>query len=250
MLVEIDGAEPDLAVLAHRALVNYGHFSALQVRSGRTRGLAAHLARLAAATRRLWELDLDADLVRDRLRHALRGTADASVRVDVFRLPGAPAVSLMVSVRPPVDAPTVPQRLRTVTYERPVAGIKHIGTFAQIHLGEQAERAGYDDALLLGADGRVLETTMANIGFVRAGRLIWPDGPVLPGITGLLLDTVLPHSAEPVHPADLAGFDAAFLSYSPGIVAVGAVDDVGLPADPAAFALVTAAYAALPWDEL
>ncbi|WP_207939157.1 hypothetical protein [Actinomadura darangshiensis] len=46
MLIEVDGRPATAEALAHPAIVNYGHFTAMQVRSGRVRGLAAHLRRL------------------------------------------------------------------------------------------------------------------------------------------------------------------------------------------------------------
>ena len=54
-----------------RALGSYGHFTAMQVRAGATRGLPLHLARLDAANRELFGVPL-------------AGQADASVRVYVY----------------------------------------------------------------------------------------------------------------------------------------------------------------------
>src|ERR1700739_3822058 len=53
----------------------------MQVRDGRTRGLDLHLARLDAAHRDIYGKSLDGNLVRARIRHALDGQPDASVRV-------------------------------------------------------------------------------------------------------------------------------------------------------------------------
>ena len=77
-----------------------------------------------------------------------------------------------MAVRAPVDPAEVPQRLRSVRYVRPVAHLKHVGTFAQIYYGQEAERAGFDDALLVTGQGEAAETTIANIGFVVGGRVV------------------------------------------------------------------------------
>ena len=72
MIVEIDGAPASAEAWRDLALEHYGHFTAMQVRAGRTRGLDLHLRRLDAASRELFGQPLPASLVRDRIRHALR----------------------------------------------------------------------------------------------------------------------------------------------------------------------------------
>jgi branched-subunit amino acid aminotransferase/4-amino-4-deoxychorismate lyase len=100
--VEIDGrpANADaLALIEHHA---WGHFTAMQVRDGRTRGLDLHLARLQAAHRAMYGAELDGTLIRDRVRHALDGTPDASVRVYGYW------AGLIVTVRRPETMPARP----------------------------------------------------------------------------------------------------------------------------------------------
>ena len=84
MTAELDGRPVDADAARVLALGSYGHFTAMQVRNGATRGLALHLARLDAANRELFDLSLDGDRVRARIRHALGDRTDASVRVYVF----------------------------------------------------------------------------------------------------------------------------------------------------------------------
>jgi branched-subunit amino acid aminotransferase/4-amino-4-deoxychorismate lyase len=98
--------------------VNYGHFTAMQIRGGKVRGLELHLARLATATRELFGTELDGNRVRGHIRHALGRLVDASVFVTVFWPDAEDQPSVMVTVRPPVDVPTAPQRLQSVTYQR------------------------------------------------------------------------------------------------------------------------------------
>ena len=75
-----------------------GHFTALQVRDGKTLGLEFHLARLDAATRELFGLGLDGDRVRRYFRHTLADDVeDATVRVNVFRPGTDDDISVMVS---------------------------------------------------------------------------------------------------------------------------------------------------------
>ncbi|WIX75724.1 hypothetical protein QRX50_30085 [Amycolatopsis carbonis] len=57
---ELNGAEPGAVQLA-RVLGGYSHFTAMQVRDGRVRGLDLHLTRLASSTRLLFGSELDLD---------------------------------------------------------------------------------------------------------------------------------------------------------------------------------------------
>lgn len=253
MRVEIDGGPPTAAALHHRAVVNFGHYTSMQVREGRVRGLDLHLRRLRSATRELFNTDLDADRVRGYLRSTLEDDGSATVRVDVFRLPTAEVPSVMVSTRPPVEAPTNPQGLRTVVYERPVAHLKHAGTFGQIYYGELAGREGFDDALLVGPDGAVFEGGITNIGFVDGDRVVWPEGPMLDGVTMQLLDRALPvygmaTSHRAVWLSEVESFAAVFVSNSTGIAPVNRVDSMELSIDEDAMGSIRRAYQAIPWD--
>ncbi|MCP9979993.1 aminotransferase class IV family protein [Actinomadura madurae] len=246
MRIEVNGRPATAEALAHPALVNYGHFTAMQVRGGRVRGLDAHLRRLDAATRELFGTGLDADRVRDLIRHAT-GDEDASVRVNVHRPDAEPVIQ--VAVRPPVEAPSSPQGLLPVVYERPVPHIKHVGGFGQIHFGLQAQRAGFDDALLVLRDGRVAEGGITNIGFFRDGGVVWPDAPMLRGITMHLIDERLRPGREEIRPDDLPTFDGAFVTNSLGVAPVTRIGDVTYQVSDL-MASVDKAYASVPWDRI
>ena len=167
--------------------------------------------------------------------------------------PGGDELSVMVTVRPPVEAPEQPQRLESVHYIRPVAHIKHVGTFAQIYYGRLAEERGFDDALLTGPHGELYETTTANLGFVDGDTVVWPEGPVLTGITQQLIDrhakaVGLTTVERPVAPDELPSFRAAFVTNSLGVAPVGEIDGLELPTDTAALERVRSAYDAEPWE--
>jgi hypothetical protein len=105
--LEIDGvpASPDRLWATVSA---YGHFTAMQVRNGRVRGVALHLERLKAANQEAFGVGLDGERVRALVRHALGDTRDASVRVYVFDAPGGPLPSAIgrpapMSTRPPTE---------------------------------------------------------------------------------------------------------------------------------------------------
>jgi len=248
--IEIDGAPPTPARL-WEVVSAYGHFTAMQVRGGKVRGLDLHLRRLAAANREAFGAGLDGDRVRALVRHALDGTRDASVRVYVFEAPGEPAT--MVTVRPPAEM-AARWRLQPARYQRPDPHIKHVAT-DQGHHRRRAERDGFDDAVLVGPGGEVAETTLANVGFLDGPAVVWPDAPLLRGITMQLLERELARRGVPlrrsaVRLADLASLDGAFVSSARGVGAVTAIGDVAFPAEPEGLRLLAETYAAVPWDAI
>ena len=231
----VDGGHPEMDALIRRATVNYGHFTSMQVRNHAVKGFDLHMARLYAASKELHDADLDTQRVRAYLKAGLAGAGDASARIDVW--PAASPESaehIMVTVSDPEPAPAGPLALKSVSYQRPVAQIKHAGSFAQIFHLKQVQKAGFDDALLLGNHGELSETAIANIGFIQGGTIIWPEAEALCGVTWQLLNQIstaqgIPASLCPIHLQELSKFDAAFTASSRGITSVGRIDDVEFP---------------------
>ena len=252
--IEIDGVAATVERLSAAAPAGYGHFTAMQVREHRVRGLDLHLARLDAANRELFGAGLDPATVRALIRHALSdGTGDASVRVYVCEMPGGPSV--MVTVRPPGGMPPGPWRLQTVPYQRTLAHIKHLGDFGQGYFGRLAQRNGFDEALLTGPGGVIAEGSITNIAFFDGDCILWPDAPALDGITMQLLESQLPARGVPSRrtPVDVSGlrsFRAAFVTNSRGIAPVGQIDDISLPVDGALLAVLTEAHESAGWDHI
>ncbi|GAB4050457.1 aminotransferase class IV family protein [Catellatospora paridis] len=247
---EIDGRAADaeaLALIEHRA---WGHFTAMQVRDGRTRGLDLHLARLQAAHRAMYDRDIDAGQIRDRVRHALDGIPDASVRVYGYWN------GLIVTVRRPEQTPPRPHAMGSQHFQRPLAGLKHPGSgAAQGYFLDRALAAGFDEALLVGADGTIAEGAITNVGFWRAGTIVWPDAPALPGITMLVLRRAftahgVTQGRASVLLADLAAYDGMFLCNSRGWAPVDRVDDTPVPVPAGMTDAIARAYDSAPWESI
>jgi branched-subunit amino acid aminotransferase/4-amino-4-deoxychorismate lyase len=248
--IEIDGV-PAAPEQLWETTSGYGHFTAMQVRDGKARGIELHLRRLRAANREAFGAGLDGDRVRALIRHALGDTKDASVRVYVFEAAGEP--STIVTVKGPAEMAT-PQRLQSAHYQRPNPHIKHVTT-DQGFYRRQAQGNGFDDALLVGPDDVVSETTLANIGFFDGEAVVWPDAPMLHGITMQLLERELAGRGMPmrratVRPRDIASLDGAFLSSARGIATVTAVDELRLPVEPKGLRALVEAYASVGWDSI
>jgi branched-subunit amino acid aminotransferase/4-amino-4-deoxychorismate lyase len=252
--IEIDGRGATVAELSAVAPAGYGHFTAMQVRNRRVRGLPLHLARLDAANREMFGAGLDTATVLGHVRHALgEQTRDASVRVYVCAAPDGPAV--IVTVRPPAQPPAGPWRLQTVPYQRSLAHIKHIGDFGQGYYGRLAHDNGFDEALLTAPDGAICEGSITNIGFSDGTGVVWPAAPALAGVTMQILERQLPgHGIQsrrnPVAISGLGSFAAAFVTNSHGIAPVGQIDDLTLPVDAPLMQTLAQAYESAGWDPL
>lgn len=248
--LELNGRAATVADLAP-ALGGYGHFTAMQVRGWQVRGLGFHLARLDAATRELFGMPLSGEQVLRHLRHALAdGPGDASVRVNVYSPDG-----ILVTVRPPAEMPAGPLSLCPVPYQRPFAHIKHVGGFAQGHYIKLVEQRGFDEPLLVGADGLVAEGAITNIGFVEGDAILWPQAPMLHGIGMQVLQRELaaagvPQTHRRVTLTDLASLDGAFVTNSRGIATVGRVGEKPLSRASPLLARVLELFAHAPWDPI
>jgi branched-subunit amino acid aminotransferase/4-amino-4-deoxychorismate lyase len=247
--IEVNGHEADEAAVSLLEHEGWGHFTAMQVRHGRTRGLGLHLARLAAAHREVYGRALSGEEVRARVRHALDSQPDASIRVYGYW------AGLIVTVREPRDMPRRPHSMTALHFQRPLARLKHVGSWGQGWFREVALAAGVDDGLLVDEAGRISEGTVTNVGFWRDGTVIWPDAPKLPGVTMLLLRRQLtaagiPQAETPVRVQDLAGYDGMILCNARGWAPVGRVDDLMIPQDEAFTGVMAAAIDRCPWEEI
>jgi branched-subunit amino acid aminotransferase/4-amino-4-deoxychorismate lyase len=252
--IEIDGVSAAAEQLGTIALSGFGHFTAMQVRGRRVRGMRYHIARLESASHELFGVGIDEQLLRGWISHALADdVTDASVRVYVHE--GAQEPATMVTVRSPGVMLASPWRLRSVPYQRPVAHIKHIADFGQRYYQRLAHATGFDEALLTGPDGIISEGSITNIGCFDGTTVIWPAAPALAGITMQLLESALAaaglQSARAhVRISDLSSFAGVFVTNARGIAPVGQVDDVTLPVNQQLMDRIAASYESVPWDSV
>ncbi|WP_401741958.1 aminotransferase class IV family protein [Stenotrophomonas geniculata] len=242
------------------ALVNYGHFTSLQVRDHAVQGLDLHLARLSHATRELFGSELDMAQVRAWMVQALRqaGQGDASLRVTVysrhfdFRNPLVAApVDVLVAVSEPV-ALTAAKRVRSVALQRELPHIKHVGTFGLFAERRAAMAEGFDDVLFVTADGEMSEGSTWNLAVHDGERLLWPQAPALRGTAEALLKQYWPgaQATQPLRLAEMAGVKAAFACNASGLWALEAIDGHVLPGSQALAEQGRAVLAAVAWDGL
>lgn len=248
------------------AQVNYGHFTALQVRGGRAQGMELHLARLGQGNAELFDAALDEAQVRAWMAQAAAEQGgDCSLRVAVFARGfdhRQPLRALQADVLVSATAPARPSgkaiRVRSVAFVRPFPHLKHVATFPLFQHRRLAMRDGYDDALFVdgtGADARVVEGTVWNIGFWDGRGITWPAGPALRGTAEQLLQAGLGtlgcmQQVRPVALGEVGDFAAAFAANASGVQRIAAIDTVEFAPSPELDALLASAAAHAPWEPL
>lgn len=244
------------------ALVNYGHFTSIQVRDHAVQGIELHRKRLLTGTRELFGTDLDFDGVRVQMRAAVADMPDCTLRVTVFsrkfdyRVPAeASEPDVLVSLAAASPPRTLPLRVKSFCFQRPLPHIKHVGTFPLFHYRRQAIAAGFDDALFVDDAGLIGEGSIWNLGFWHQGGVVWPQAPALRGTAERMLQMALDRQGirqvtRPVILGETREFEAAFACNAGGLQPIAAID--GTPLDPAhqGISLLGAAAASWPWEAI
>nr|WP_183196398.1 aminotransferase class IV [Brevundimonas mediterranea] len=253
----IDGLPATADDLAHQALVNYGAYTSFRVEHGAVRGLDLHLARLDQAAVELFGESPGEAEFRRLIALAVVGRDKAWLRVSLFspeighRNPsfvGRPKVMTVVSPPPPPLATQM--RVTTVPHVRETPHLKHVATFGQTRVRRAARAAGFDDALFVDDQGHVSEGVTWNIGFIQGDRIVWPQAPMLAGVTQVLIarglaGLGLSSQTRAVHLSEIASFDGAFLcnSATPACP-ITAIDDTVFAVDPTLLTAIKTAWAA------
>lgn len=260
--IEVNGRAPDLAQTHRLAGVNYGHFTSMQVRDRGVRGLALHFARLADGNEEFfgWRPGLDDEhRLRGLILRALGDEKDASVRVSY--VPGAdrwgpPDVVVQVG-DPASDEPAAPLRVRIdPDFRREWPEQKHAATMGLIRAQRLAVAAGYDDALSVGADGLVREGSVWNVAFFNGDQVVWPQAPMLKGVTMVLLQVAMtmqgvPWTMRPVPISELLDFTAAVAVNSRTVrQEIASIDDIIYPAGDKLAELMAETWSSVPFDAL
>ncbi len=220
-----------------------GLFETLPVIAGRLLEPERHIARLIASARALGLPVPDATI----LERAIESTMhDAGPDVGIVRvtwsrggggrgyappLPGEGATPrLVVAAYPaPPAPPGAGLHLASVRGVTPgeLAGHKTLSAIHYVVAADRARAAGADDALLIDARGRVLETTVANVFAVLAGRVTTAPStlPLFPGIGRARAIAAASAAEQAFDLAALSRADEAFaVSAVRGIVPIVSVD--------------------------
>jgi len=180
-----------------------GLFETIPVRGGRPFEAERHLARMIASAQVLGLPVPEATAVERAIAATLH---DAGATAGVVRITwsrgsggrgyapplagegGAPRLLVVAYPPPPPPAggPESGLHLASVRGVTPgdLAAHKTLSAIHYVVAADRARAAGADDALLIDARGRILETTVANVFTVIAGRVVTPPAtlPLLAGI--------------------------------------------------------------------
>lgn len=226
--------EATVSILDEGFLRGDGAFEVILLYGGRPFELEDHLRRLSASCRSL-SLECPLDLL----------AADIATVVEhcpflptcVLRIVITRGGTRVVFVQPHVRAPVV-SRLRPVVYQpQPVlVGSKSLSYAANMQALRAARGAGFDDALLVTPEGRVLEAQTASVFWVTpAGELCTP--PLSDGILDSITRRVIGRCVEVVERScsleTIVAANEVFLAGTAReIQAVSAIGEVQLPAAP------------------
>jgi branched-subunit amino acid aminotransferase/4-amino-4-deoxychorismate lyase len=140
-------------------------------------------------------------------------------------------------------------------FQRPIARLKHVGSWAQGRFHDLATAGGFDEGLLIDETGRISEGNITNVGFWRNGSVVWPTAPKLDGIMMLVLQRQLrlggvPQIEAVVRVHELAFYQGMILCNSRGWAPVSRVDTMSIPHDQAFTNVISAAYGGCPLDQI
>lgn len=254
-LVSIDGAlhAPDdakVSVYDRGFLYGDSVFETIRTYGGVPFALDEHMARLARSAERVAiPLPIPLDAFADEIRRAVAaaGNAESYARAMLTRGVGplgldptlATAPLRVVIVEPLASLPAAVYRdgvaVVTVQTERAgdaAPGAKVSNYLASLLALRKAREAGAHEAVVLDAQGRVIEGTTSNVFAVRGGALVTPpeEAGILPGITrarllGIAAEQGIAVRLERLDAGELAAADEVFLSSTlREIVPVVAID--------------------------
>lgn len=258
--IHIDGRPATMDDLIPLTFAGFAHFTAMQVRDGRVRGMDLHLARLRTASLDFFGVALPDERLRSLLRVAIEdGPAEQSLTATIFSRSGEftsdgldaePAV--LVRTGPASNGRAGPLRLAAVNFERPLPTIKHVGEAAKTYYLHQAVRQGFDDAAFVDGRGRLSEATIWNLVFWDGEAVIWPEAAMLAGVTMAIVSRQLerlgvPQRREEITLARLGELSGAAVmnSWTPG-VPVANIGSIELPTAKGLMELLHKAYEAEP----
>ena len=237
-----NGAPATLEQLEHIASSSYGCYTFFQVRDRQVRGLHLHLARLIANAQELFGEAPTTELLLTHISAAVASDKPCSVRVTLIGpdhqtvLSGQPLTpDVAITVLPPRDEHPPAISVRSAHYQRETPHVKHLGTHGLVRETRAARQAGYDDALLIDAHGRISEGTTWNLLVHEGSGWVWPEAPMLAGVTAALLrramdDHSIGHRTAPLLAADLDERTAAFALNSSAHRPIRAIDGRALSA--------------------
>lgn len=259
-VTHLNGQPATAGQLAPLSFAGFAHFTAMQIREGRVRGLDLHLQRLRTASMELFGHAMPDDRVREYLSAALDGgPRDVSLVATMYSRTGeftsrssATEPAVLIRTGPPSSGPAGPLALSIVEYERVLPSIKHVGEVAKTYYMRKAVEQGFDDAAFVDRHGSFSEASIWNLAFWDGECVVWPNAAMLTGITMSIIRRQLqrlgvPQRAQQIKLENLPELSTAVVmnSWTPG-VPVSRMGVVNLSEAPTFLGILQQAYDAEP----
>jgi len=215
------------------AFSGFAHFTAIQVRNRKIKGLDLHLERLKQASLALYGRSITDTLICSYLRLAIENApVDHSLTITIYSPKGEFTVqsmdiepAMLIRISAPANGPVGPLRLAAINYERPLTEIKHVGEIGKTYYLHQAVKQGFDDAMFVNNNGHVSEGSIWNLVFWDGESVIWPKARMLKGtmmgvVQRQLLRLNIPQREAFITISQLTGFQGAAVmnSWTPGVI--------------------------------
>lgn len=210
-----------------------GLFETIAVKKAAPKRLPAHLARLREGAavlgipvpytdERIAVLASSVIAGNEMREGALRLTLTRGPGARGITPPDAPTPTFMITAGAlPPDGPVTLVVAHTTRRDEgsPLARVKNIGYLDNILARREAVTAGADDAVLLNTQGRVAETTIANIFCLIGGALVTPpvSEGALPGVMRAEVIRLARAEERPIEVAELERASEIFVSNALGI---------------------------------
>lgn len=259
-VAQLNGRTATAADLAPLAFAGFAHFTAMQVRGGRVRGLDLHLQRLRTASEELFGRAIPDDRLLAHLRTALQsGPSDVSLTATMYSRAGeftstggGSEPDVLIRTAPASSGPKGPLSLAVFEHERMLPTIKHVGEIAKTYLMRKAVEQGFDDAAFADRHGRLSEASIWNLAFWDGESVIWPEAAMLTGTTMSIVRRQLhalgiPQRTQEISLKDVPQLRGAVVmnSWTPG-VPVRKIGSVEMPEATKFVALLHRAHEAEP----
>ena len=264
LVTQVNGRTATTDELAPLAFAGFAHFTAMQVRGGRVRGLDLHLQRLRTASLALFGRATSDEQLRAQLRSVLKaGPADVSLTATVYSRAGEFTTTetngepdVLVRTGPAASGPTGPLALAAFEHERMLPAIKHVGEVAKTYYMRAAVKQGFDDAAFVDRSGRLSEASIWNLAFWDGAAVVWPEAAMLTGTTMSIVRRQLhvmgvPQRIQEISLTNLPQLRGAVVmsSWTPA-VPVSRIGSVKLPEASAFLDILRRAYQAEPLIEV
>jgi branched-chain amino acid aminotransferase len=204
-----------------------GAFEVIRVYDGRPFALERHLARMERSAANL-RLPLDLEAIR---ADAWRLLAQAGVgpEHELLRIMVTRGGRRLLLTEPMVANPEV-VRLASVMYAptRVLDGIKSLSYGANMLAGRLARERGFDEALLVTPEGRVLEAPTSSIFWIKDGELLTPplEEHILASITRAIVIEAAGAGERSCTLEEMLAAEEAFLaSTTREVQPISAIDD-------------------------